>query len=216
MQGKIVFGLGGLILGLLIGFFGANSLNRDSAALAAGSSNSGVVSPQVTSAALDQLLERANAEPQNFVLQMQAGDMYAQIARYDQAIEFYKRGLILQPENSQANVVLANALFDSGRYEEAEPYYAKALSINENDVNARVDLGTTFLERSYPDHDRAIKEFSAARAKDPKNEAAIYYLGIGYLRKGDVETARNMIGELEKLNPTSPLIARLRQNIDSK
>lgn len=216
-ENKLVFAIGGLLAGLLIGFFGANALNKSAAtqeSLTVSNSN-GAVPAGVTSMAIDELLEKANSEPQNFVVQMQTGQMYAQIGRFDQAVEFYKRGLILQPENFQANVVLANALFDSGKFEEAEGYYSKALTINDKDVNARIDLGTTFVERANPDYDRAIKEFATALEIDPKSEPAVYYLGIAHHRKGDMETARTKLQELETMNAASPLVGRLRQNIEN-
>ena len=164
MTREIVFGIVGLGVGLSIGFFAANSLNREAERNAAlsNSNTSGVVSSAITTPAVDEMLQRATSEPQNFAVQMQTGDMYAKIDRLEKAVEFYKRGLILQPGNFEANVVLANALFDSQKFEEAEAYYSKALAINPNDVNARIDLGTTFVERATPDYDRAIKEFKTA------------------------------------------------------
>lgn len=217
MTREIVFGFVGLAAGLSIGFFGANSLNREAVTTAAltNVNTSGAVSSAITTPAVDEMLQRANSEPQNFAAQMQTGDMYRKIDRLEKAVEFYKRGLILQPENFEANVVLANTLFDSQKFEEAEAYYSKALVIKTNDVNARIDLGTTFVERGTPDYDRAIKEFKTALELDPKSEAAVYYLGIAELRKGNREAANARLTELEKLNAASPLIGRLRQNIDA-
>jgi tetratricopeptide (TPR) repeat protein len=217
MRRELIFAVVGLGIGLGIGFFGANSLNRDGVISTSGSSNtaaSNSVPSEVTAQTVDEVLSKATAEPQNFSAQMKTGDLYAQISRLDKAIEFYKRGLILQPENFDANVVLANTLFDAGQFEEAEAYYSKALSIDKKNVNARVDLGATFVERSNPNYDRAIEEFDQALALDPKSEPANYYLGIARLRQGDRDGALRQLAELEKLNPTSPLIGRLRQNID--
>lgn len=217
MAREIIFGLIGLAAGLSIGFFVANSLNREAATGAAQSNSNtrGAVSSAITTPTVDEMLQRANTEPQNFAAQMQTGDMYARIDRLEKAVEFYKRGLILQPQNFEANVVLANTLFDSQKFEEAEAYYSKALVIKNDDVNATIDLGTTFVERAIPDYDRAIKEFKTALELDPKSEPAVYYLGIAELRKGNREAAMSRLSELEKLNAASPLIGRLRQNIDA-
>lgn len=226
MQKSLVFGLIGLIAGLAIGFFGANALNRENS-LSNGngasrtipsSSNSfsanAVSSNGQSLPAVDVLIEQAKSEPQNFGIQMRTGDMYAQIGRFDQAVEYYKKGLVLKPNDFNANVVLANALFDSRRFEEAEGYYAKAVAINGKDVNARTDLGTTFVERATPDLERAIKEFQAALEIEPNHEPSLYYLGIAYHRKGDAENAAKSLARLEKVNPTSDLIGRLKQNLN--
>ncbi len=217
MKREVFIGVICLVAGLAIGFFGANSLNRGHESLSAtqASSNSESVPTQITAGAVDELLKKANEEPQNFAAQMQTGDMYAQIGRFEQAIDFYKRGVLLQPESLEANLVLANALFDAKRFEEAEGYYSKTVKLDEKNVNARIDLGATFVERNAPDHDRAIREFNSALEIDPKSEPAIYYLGIAYLRKGDAETARKKLAELETINAVSPLIGRLRQNIEA-
>lgn len=217
MNGRnFLFGICGLAIGLVVGFFAANSLNRDASLTetARANSNSTAVASEITGPAVDELLQKAEAEPQNFATQMRTGDMYAKISRFDEAVKFYKRGLILKPADFNANLVLANALFDSGKFEEAEAYYSKALAINDKDVNARIDLGTTFVERPTPDYDRAITEFEKALVLEPNNDAAMYYLGIAKLRKGDRAGAVEVAERLEKTNAGSTLIAKLRNNID--
>lgn len=215
-KSKLFFGICGIAIGLVVGFFAANSLNRDAslAEIARANSNSGAVATEITGPAVDDLLQKAESEPQNFATQMRTGDMYAKISRFDEAVKFYKRGLILKPADFNANLVLANALFDSGKFEEAESYYSKALAINDKDVNARIDLGTTFVERASPDYNRAILEFEKALVIEPNNDAAMYYLGIAKLRKGDRTGALEIADRLEKANAGSTLIAKLRNNID--
>jgi len=223
MQRNIFFGIIGLVVGLAIGFNAANSINRSSGAQFQLSeqpisqpapdtptTNDGML-PDVA-----EMIQRAESEPQNFAAQMRTGDMYAQIGKFDQAVEFYKRGLLLKPDDFNANVVLANALFDSQKFEEAADYYEKAVKINGNDVNVRTDLGTTFVERPNPDYGRALKEFNAALALEPKHEPTLYYVGIAFLRKGEKEKANQALVELQTANPSSPLVARLKQNIDAK
>jgi tetratricopeptide (TPR) repeat protein len=226
MPKHLIYGIGGLIVGLAVGFFAANSINREAVSSPAGIA----VNKQISVPAADpssvpqggmqadvaETLAKADAEPQNFAVQMRTGDMYAQIGKFDKAIEYYSRGLAIKPDDFKGNVVLANAYFDSRQFEEAAKYYEKALAINPRDVNARTDLGTTFVERPAPDYERAIKEFRSALEIEPKHEPALYYLGITYFRKGDEQNANAMLSELEKANPSSELIARLKQNISSK
>jgi len=219
---EIIIGVVCLAIGLGVGFYAANSLNRDQVlATGAGSpateANSSAVTVPASGMQADvtATLEKADSEPQNFAAQMEAGDMYAQIGRFEKAVEYYKRGVVINPANFQANVVLGNALFDSQQFEEAEAYYGKAVQINPNDANARTDLGTTFVERAKPDYDRAIEEFKKARETDPKHLPSLYYLGIATLRKGDRDGARKILADLEKVQPTSDLVGRLRQNIEA-
>ena len=226
MQGKLLYGVGGLIIGLAAGFFAANSLNRQAVvvpsstatvgSIPGGSTTEDTIQPGEMQADVAQTLQKAESEPSNFAAQMQAGDMYARIGRFDRAIEFYLRGVGLNPQNAAANIVLANAYFDSQNFEEAEKYYSKGLEIEPNNVNARTDLGATFVERKSPDYDRAIQEFRKALEQDPKSAPTLYYLGVAQLRKGDRAEAEKTLAELEKNNPQNELANRLRQNLNSK
>lgn len=216
--------IGGICLaaGLLIGFWGSNTLNRNAvqpgSELAAGS---GVnqqlpMGGQPTSGLqpdIGEVLSAAEKEPQNFVNQMKAGDLYAQIGKFDKAIEFYKKGLELKPNDVQATLVLANAYFDAGQFENAGDTYSKVLAIDPKNIAARTDLGTTFVERPQPDFERAVREFKTALESDPDNEAALYNLAVAYARKGDQTAAKETLAALEKANPTSELIGKLRQRI---
>ncbi len=226
MQRPFTFGIVGLIVGLAVGFLAANAINRNTATRSSGSqapaaaSNAQTVisetAPGGMQADVAETLNKADSEPENFVAQMEAGDMYARIGRFEKAVEYYRRGIAVKPADLNANIVLANALFDSRQFEEAEAFYTKALLIEPKDLNARTDLGTTFVERTNPDYDRAIKEFKAALEIDPKHEPTLYYLGIAYFRKGDKANAEKALADLEKTNPESVLIGRLRQNMEEK
>ena len=226
MPKHFIYGIGGVIVGLAVGFFAANSINREAASSQPGvesvkqtsptAGNTSAVAQGGMQADVAETIAKADAEPQNFAVQMRTGDMYSQIGKFDRAIEYYDRGLAIKPDDFKGNVVLANAYFDFGQFEKASKYYEKALAINPKDVNARTDLGTTFVERPAPDYDRAIKEFRTALELEPAHEPALYYLGTAYFRKGNTQDANAVLSELEKANPASELIARLKQNISSQ
>ncbi|HEX6278691.1 MAG TPA: tetratricopeptide repeat protein [Pyrinomonadaceae bacterium] len=214
---EVLIGIVCLVIGLVGGFFAANALNRDS--LTSSSITSSDASVTVPSDGMESdvtsTLTAADSDPQNFPAQMRAGDMYAQIGRFEKAVEFYKRGVLINPSNFQANVTLANALFDSQQFEEAEQYYARALQIQPDNADARTDLGATFVERSSPDYQRAIAEFEQVQSSNPQHLPSLYYLGIATLRKGDKDRAKKVLAELERKGPQSELVGRLRQNIEA-
>jgi tetratricopeptide (TPR) repeat protein len=149
-------------------------------------------------------------------LKMTAGDMYAQIGRYDKAFEFYQKGVELNPKSFEANVQLANAYFDNRQFENAEKYYTLALEINPKDINARTDLGTTFVERQTPDYERGISEFKKVLEIEPNHEPTLYNLGVAYSRMNDAENAQKTLARLEQANAVSPLVGRLRQILTTK
>lgn len=215
---------------MAIGFFGANTLNREATATADIPGNPPLFDQQTLQQSvpgnappqggmmpdIQQKLDRAMKEPQNFEAQMEAGDMYAQIQKYETAIEFYQKGLAIKPDERQANIVLANAFFDLKKFSDAGKYYTKALELDPNDINARTDLGTTFVEQQPPDFDRAIKEFETALEIDPKREATLYNLGVAYFRKGDMEKSKEILSRLEAINPNTQLVSKLKANLFPK
>lgn len=220
MQRSILFGIVGLIIGLAAGFFTANQINRSAVSQT-------VPAPNQMSAALPsqphspnaqggmmpdvaETLDKAKNEPNNFEAQMRAGDMYAQIKRFDRAAEFYERAQKIKPNDFALLVKFGNAYFDLKEFETAEKWYLLALEQKE-DVNVRTDLGITFIERKTPDFDRAEKELRTALESNPKNEATVYNLGVAYYKKGDKENLEKTIAQLEEINPKGELAGRLKQ-----
>lgn len=230
MQKQIFTGLICLITGLIIGFFGANRLNENAKNIQPSTDsqlNTQLNNPQIHSADIKEqspngamipdvqkVLDKAKAEPENAGAQTEAGDMYAQIGRFSEAVSYYEKAQAANPKDLQANIKLANALFDSNQFEKAAEFYEKALEINPNDVGARTDLGITFVERADPDYDRAIKEFETSLKNDPKHEPTLYNLGIAYFKKGETGKANEALKRLEQVNPNSKLIERLKQAIN--
>ena len=228
MQKQIIFGIGGLVLGLIIGFIGANQLNKSSKLEPTVSANQPgePVQNQLIHGAdikekspdgmindVQKILDKAKAEPNNAQAQIEAGDMYAQIGRFPESIAFYEKANRVNPTDFQSNVKLANAYFDSRQFEKASEFYEKALQINPSDASARTDLGITFVERAKPDYDRAINEFETSLKTDPKNEPTLYNLSIAYFKKGDIEKSQNTLKQLEQANPDSKLIEKLKQTL---
>src|SRR5690242_11680302 len=194
MQKAVVFGVIGLIVGLAVGFFGANTINRNAAkstavmpgnisvpvggAVPNAPATQGGMQPVVAEA-----LDKAKNEPNNFDAQMSAGDMYAKIGSLEKAKEYYDKGAALAPNDFNGNVRVAAAYFDTKQYETAGKYYQKALELNPRDVNARTDLGSTYIEGPNHDIDKGIVEYEQSLQIDPKHEPTLYMLGIAYIRK---------------------------------
>lgn len=216
----------GLSAGLIIGFFGANSINRNVEPSVVKPTSEIIVPEDLQtgaqtvplanggmSADVSATLEKAATEPMNFEAQMKAGDLYRQIGLSEKAIGFYLIGLGLMPEDREANIVLANAYFDSMQFENAEVYYTKALELDPNDVNARTDLATTFVLRQPPNYERAIAEFERSLTIDAKHEATLYNLGVAYFRKGETDKAKSILKRLEEINPSTQMVAKLREHL---
>src|SRR5215203_907886 len=215
---NFLFGIIGLLLGLIIGFMFANSVNQGAIKPSAATSvnpnsaippghpeingNSGAIQPAVQAA-----IDNAKANPNDFEAQIKAAETYYQIQRYDGAIEFLKRANQIKPDDYETIVNLGNSYFDAAQYAEAEKWYAAALVKKADDVNVRTDLGLTYLFRESPNYDRAIQEFTRSLETDPNHVQTLQNLTVAYTKKGDAAKANSMLSRLEILDPTNTAIA---------
>ena len=225
MQKPVLFGIIGLILGLVVGFFGANTLNRSTASSSAPPlSNAAIANltgPQVPGQPAAQpgrmipdvaeAIEKAKNEPQNVEAQLKVGEMYWKINKFDKAAEFYQKAVEIKPEDFDLNVKLANAYFESKQFESAEKFYSKALEIKPSDIDARTDLGTTFVERQTPDLERGMQEFQKVLDQNPKHEPTLYNMAVIYSKRGDTENVKKMLAKLEEIDPNSRYVAQLKK-----
>lgn len=220
----------GLFVGAFIGFYAANKINRDAYARQTAAqiepdspflnqqTQNASVNPSTQGAMMPEVAEtidKAKKEPENYEAQMKAGDMYAKIQRFDEAVNYYEKANQIKPDNYQTIVKIGNSYFDARRFEAAEKWYDRALAVNPDDVNVRTDLGITFVERENPNLDRAVKEFQISLSKNPQHEPTLYNLGIAYYKKGNADEAKKTLAELQKINPQSQLAERLSRIISS-
>lgn len=220
---NIMFGVIGLLIGSIIGFMFANSLNRSAietsttASTSVPSANSNPALPpdhpplgasngQTGAEAIQQVtaaIEKAKAEPQSFDAQMTAADLYYQIQRFEEAAKFYEAASKLKPNDAEPFVKAGNAYFDAENYLEAEKWYTEALAKTPKDITARTDLGLTFYLREPRDIDRAIKEYKLSLAINPKHEVTLQNLVIAYREKGDTANLQKAVEDLRAVNPNN-------------
>jgi tetratricopeptide (TPR) repeat protein len=227
---NVMFVVLGLIVGLAVGFMGANSINRSdfekhpaSTASSADSNSNPVLPPDhppLGSSIGEQpkggprpevmaAIEKAKAQPQNYEIQMTAADLYYQIQRFDEAAKFYEAATKLKPGDSEPMVKAGNAYFDAEKYEQAEKWYLRAIEKDSKNVDVRTDLGLTFFLRSPRDIDRAIKEYKTSLSIKPDHEITLQNLALAYDEKDDRENFVSTIEKLRKINPNNPVVKRI-------
>jgi len=233
---NILFGIVGLLAGLIIGFFVTNSLNKQQGfgavsaqspatqtgtlppghpdvppgSTAGDQQSAGANAPEVQAA-----IAKAKAEPDNFDAQIKAAEFYYQIQRFDGAIEFLKRANQLKPDDYETVVHLGNANFDSDKYDEAEKWYSLALSKKPDDVDVRTDLGLVFMFREPPNYDRSIQEFKRSLEYDPNHPQTLQNLTVAYTKKSDAANASATLAKLEATDKSNPAISKMRTDIDA-
>ncbi|MBK7598811.1 MAG: tetratricopeptide repeat protein [Acidobacteria bacterium] len=227
---KVIFGIIGLLAGLIIGYIGTNYINRTygaatpakAVAQTAGSPAEGETPaghPPLDPAAANTggsqgevtaVIQKARNETSNFEAQMQAANLYRQISRNEQALEFLERAQKIKQDDFDLLVKLGDVNFDLSRFDQAEKWYQSALKLKPKDAVVRMDLGLTFYLRQPKNFDRAITEFKTALNDSPGNERVIQNLIQALIDKGDKAAAENYLGQLQKINPNNQAIGQFR------
>ena len=178
---NILFAIIGLLLGFIVGFMFASSMAQKAAmqpaaagALPAdhppvgGQGQQNAPNPQAMQAQVQASLEKARNEPQNFEAQIQAADLYYQIQRYDQALEYLLRANQLKPTDYKTVVLLGLVNLDAGHYDQAEKWYRAAMKIKSDDVMVLAGLAATTLQKG--DAKAAEDAIAQLEKVDPNSE----------------------------------------------
>ena len=225
---NILFGVVGLLAGLIIGYLGTNSINRSEPVATGSVPATGNQQPSLPpdhptggggaasggmQAEVAATLETARNEPGNFDAQMKAAELFYQIKRYDQALNHFERAYKVKPDDFNVLASLGNVTFDLERYEDAERWYKEALRRRPDEVEVRTDLGLTYYLRKPPDLDRAIATFRESLSRNPKHEKTLQNLITALIDKGDKPAARGVLKELEGVNPGNPALPQFRERL---
>ncbi len=113
------------------------------------------------------------------------------------------------PDDLTLNVQMGNMLFDSGKYEDAIPYYRKSLSIDPNNPDVIVDLGVCFFNMEQ--YEKAKEQFELAHNLDSNHVNALYNLGVVAVQNGEVNQLVQYWSKLQEVAPNSPQAQRAMQ-----
>ncbi|MEP6923283.1 MAG: tetratricopeptide repeat protein [Pyrinomonadaceae bacterium] len=246
---NVLFGIIGLLAGLIIGFTVTNYINRNSEQFAAistvkdqsgalpnkpvgsevdarivkeqqqtGGKTGGAALPQV-----QETLDRATKNPNDFAAQTAAAEMYYRIKGFDKAAQFYEKASGLKPDDYDIIVKVGNVYYDKAAtateagsdgttdFKLAEKWYLKALSKKPDDINVRTDLGLTFFLRQPKDVDRAVQEYNKSLAVNPRHELTLQNLAAALREKGDTNGLQTTLAQLQKVNPNNPAVSENNQ-----
>lgn len=163
---------------------------------------------------LAELVEKANATPQDLKTWKTLAEAQSRAARVDSsyrsaALSSYRHVLELAPDDLDALRGVGNVYYDFEEYAKATEYYQKYLTLNPEDPSVRTDLGTMYLYTN--DMDRAIAEYQAVLAKKPEFFQAHFNLGIAYQEKGEPDKARESLARAKALTADKNIQDRIDQ-----
>jgi len=115
--------------------------------------------------------------PKSALAHLGLGDAFRRVARFNDAIEEYRRALSVDPGLADAHINLGGTFHATGRHEEAIRCYQRALSVNPRLAEPHYNLGNLYAERDNLDaaichYERAV-EFRPSWAEAHNNLANI-------------------------------------------
>lgn len=102
-------------------------------------------------------------------------------ARYDEAIEYYKKALGKKPDFAAAHANLGVTYMDMGKLNEARASLMKALTLDPENAGTHYNLG--LVNNKMGKMDEAIAAYEKSIALNPKFARSYQNLGIAYLDK---------------------------------
>lgn len=105
--------------------------------------------------------EQINAHSQAFSLCEKGTELFAQ-SRFQEAMEYYQKSIVLNPNDANVNFNLGNALFSLGLYDDCLPHIKRALELDDTNMPALNLLGNTYTNTKL--FQEAIDTFKQALA----------------------------------------------------
>jgi Flp pilus assembly protein TadD len=140
-----------------------------------------------------------------------AGNVLLNQKRVDRAVDYFRKGLALEPESAELHLALGNALGLANRVNEAIVEYHRALEIKPDLVEARIPLGNCLLQTGRLDE--GIVQYQQALEIEPdsaESAGARNNLGFALLQKGRVDEA---IAHFQKALEIKPDLAEGHCNL---
>ncbi len=137
-----------------------------------------------------------SADALNFYMK---GILARDAERWDEAMEFYKKALKLNPNLVGAHIELGYVYYIKRLYDLEAREYEGVLKINPQNKDALYSLGTNLETRGL--FKEAIEKYEKAIALDPEDAETIFELGLAYLAQGQKEKAMALYPKLKAIDP---------------
>jgi len=119
--------------------------------------------------------------------------------RWDEAMDYYKKALKLNPNLEGAHIELGYIYYIKRLFPLEAQEYEDVLKINPKNEDALYSLGTNFETRGL--FKQAIENYEKALALDPEDAETIFELGVVYLAQGQKDKAMALYPKLKTIDP---------------
>jgi tetratricopeptide (TPR) repeat protein len=128
-----------------------------------------------------------------------SGDRLYESGRMEEAVEEFRRALILDPKNVNVGNSLGVCYAQMGKFEEAVAEFSRVTSLNPSDFMGQYNLGCALL--SLGREDEAEQAFTLSSELDPKRAAPHFQLAKLCRKQNRLEEALKYLGKTVDLKP---------------
>jgi tetratricopeptide (TPR) repeat protein len=152
-------------------------------------------------------LQRASEkQPQNLPLRLALAHSCLWSKQYDCVLGTYKEILNLNPSSAEAELIVGEALDETGDDAGAMEHFQAAAAANPKEPNVHFCLGYLLWTQSH--YTESVKEFEAELGNDPQNLQAREYLGDSYVNLTDYANAQPALEGVLARDPSSAMVHR--------
>ena len=177
----VALAIASLLVGTVGGYFIRQSQSRPKPPMAAGlSTPSRTIAPSMplSPAQLNDVanmqaaakIEQLKADPTNVGLLTDLGNIYYDSKQYPNAIDYYKRALVLQPTNTSVRTDMATAIWYTGDADTAIAEFNKSLTYEPTKPDTLFNLGVVKWQ-GKKDGAGAVAAWQKLLASNPKYES---------------------------------------------
>jgi Tfp pilus assembly protein PilF len=132
----------------------------------------------------------------------------------DQMLEQMKKAVELDPKDPEIIKRYAMALFDAGRFDDAEQQFGKAVDLEPNSVEARAMFGAALWRLGK--QDAAAVQLEATLKLDAGNIPALHGLTLLHLERRNLDKAAEYIKQIESVEPSYSQLALLKSRLEAE
>ncbi|MEP6483275.1 MAG: type IV pilus biogenesis/stability protein PilW [Rudaea sp.] len=168
--------------------------------------------------AMENLQKALEYDPNYVDAHTVIGVLYERIGNAKAAEEHYAKAAQLAPKSGDANNNYGQFLCATGRYAQAQTYFANAMAdpfYKTPDV-LYTNAGSCLMKEGGTHLDDAAADFRKALEANPKNPVALFEMANVLYQKNDFFRARAFIQRFEALGKPDPGALLLARNIEVK
>lgn len=164
-----------------------------------------------TSPAIRAACQAADADPGNYLAQMDAAAGLYQAGRFADSLTYAQRARHLRPDSVDALLAVGVSQAELGQYDAAAKTLTQAVARRPDDADLRTELAYVHLRRQ--DFRAALAEAEQVHRLAPHAERTLEIIVQAALALGDRARARKALDRLAAVNPGNPRLAELSRSL---